>query len=361
MSDELAYRGSGSHVASLIDTSPNDPAPGIFSGPVDAALLLGEWTFRQVYWRNEAFRNWVKRRRARKPVVRQVAEKQHLMDYLEMIGVSAGSLVMAHTSVSGLSFDPSATPAEISGNALTTAHQLTTLLLEMVGQTGTLVMPTHPVYKSRATRSGATDSPEIPVYDPLRTPSGVGLANELFWRTPGTQRSLYPHNTLAAKGPVAEELLRDNLASNKPLPHGVNSGYYRFCQKNGLLVSIGVPLSSCFTLVHAAEEARDEQWPVRDFFSERRYIVRQDGEEKPVTIRKTRTEFMMFSLCIRKLRRDLVSAGILHEGHVGTIRVDWAHSRDLFRFIWDRNRTTTYPYFGTKFVARKEEVHASRD
>ena len=43
------------------------------------------------------------------------------------------------------------------------------------------------------------------------------------------------------------------------------------------------------------------------------------GEDKPVTIRKTRTEFMMFSLCIRKLRRDLLKAGILHEGHAGTI------------------------------------------
>lgn len=361
MIDELVCQPGDHEVASFVEASSGQPIPSIFSGPVDAALLLAEWSFRQVYWRSEVLRNWVKRRRARKPIVLQAAQKCDLMNYLRKIGVTEGSLVMAHTSVSGLSFDPNATIAECSGNTLKMAQELASVLLELVGTTGTLVMPTHPVYKSRPSRSAATDPSEIPIYNPSSTPSGVGLANELFWRRQGTRRSLFPHNTLAANGPLADELLRDNLTSFKPLPHGVDSGYYRFCQRNGLLVSVGVPLSSCFTLVHAAEEARDGQWHVPDFFEERQYVVRHNGEDKPVTIRKTRTEFMMFSLCIRKLRRDLLKAGILHEGHVGTIRVDWAHSAEVFRFISARNRTSTYPFFGTSLVVRKGNAHACRN
>lgn len=328
--------------------------PAIFSGPVDAALLLAEWSFRQVYWRNEWLRNLVKRRRSRKPIVRQIAERAALIDYLKKIGVNDGALVMAHTSVSGLSFDSAESG---SGNSLKVANELVSVLLQLIGETGTLVMPTHPIYKTRANSAEAAST--TPVYNPQSTPSGVGLANELFWRRPGTQRSLYPHNTLAAKGPLADELLRDNLTGLKPLPHGIESGYHRFCRRNGLLISVGVPLASCFTLVHTAEEARDDQWSVPDFFEERQYVVRHNGEDKPVTIRKTRTEFMMFSLCIRKLRRDLVGAGILHEGHVGTVRIDWAHSGELFQFISDRNRTSAYPYFGTALVARKGRSNAA--
>ena len=43
-----------------------------------------------------------------------------------------------------------------------------------------------------------------------KTPSAVGLVNELFRRQPGVQRSLHPYNTLAARGPLAAELLRQS-------------------------------------------------------------------------------------------------------------------------------------------------------
>lgn len=353
MIDELVCAGTANATDLVSDQSPHS-SPPIVTGVMDGLLLAGEWSFRQVYWRSLLLRNWIKRRRAAQAAPIQVAPREDLINYLRVIGVTPGALVMAHTSVTGLSFDPEALAQGKTSNSLQVAQDLVLMLEGLIDDTGTLLMPTHPVHKNR---SGSPNA-ETPVYNPRTTPCGVGLANELFWRQDGTQRSLYPHNTLAARGPLAQSLLANNLNDSKPLPHGTQSGYYRFCQRNGLLISIGVPLASCFTLVHAAEEARDERFPVRDFFEERDYIVRHDGQDRPVTIRKTRTEFMMFSLCIRKLRRDLVGAGILHEGRVGTIRVDWAFSGDVFRFISDRNRTTTYPYFGTSLVARKSRAHA---
>ena len=330
------------------------PATPLFAGPVDALLLAAEWSFRQVYWRSSRLRGWIKRAKSKKAPAAQFADRQALMEHLQAIGVTPGSLVMAHTSVSGLTLTEGVLVTGKPANSMQVAQDLVSMLTAMVGETGTLVMPTHPIYKTRSGPAAATDHPTLPVYNPLTTPCGVGLANELFWRQSGTSRSRFPHNTLAARGPLATELLHDNLNESKPLAHGVLSGYYRFCQRNGLLLSIGVPLASCFTLVHAAEESRDQQWPVKDFFEERDYIVRQQGIDQTVTIRKTRVEYMMFSLCIRKLRRDLVRAGILHEGRVGTVRVDWARSGEIYQFITQRNRTSTYPYFGTSLVPRKE-------
>ncbi len=353
MIDDVVGRSAIDRGHTIVAPS-DEPGPSLFAGPADILLLAGEWAFRQVYWRSSRLRGWIKRAKSKKASVAQVADKQALIDYLQSIGVNPGSLVMAHTSVSELSLHSGDSALGETKSSIQVAQELVSILLGMVGETGTLVMPTHPFYKARPASSEVVDHASLPVYNPASTPCGVGLANELFWRQSGTSRSLFPHNTLAARGPLATELLHNNLNESKPLAHGVHSGYYRFCQRNGLLISIGVPLASCFTLVHAAEESRDQQWPVKDFFEERDYIVRQQGVDQTVTIRKTRTEFMMFSLCIRKLRRDLVRAGILHEGRVGTVRVDWARAGEIYQFISTRNRESTYPYFGTSWVPRKE-------
>ncbi|WP_397571408.1 AAC(3) family N-acetyltransferase [Schlesneria sp. T3-172] len=332
------------------EAAARSAAPKLFSGPADAFQVFAEWSARQIYWRSPWLRDQIKRWKTKSQPAVQFASRADLSDYLTSIGVIPGSLVMAHTSVSGLSFESTAGAANSIQNSFQVAQELVSLLKELVGPAGTLVMPTHPIYKAQAASQARTGAP--PVYNPKTTPCGVGLANEVFWRQAGTQRSLFPHNTLAACGPLADELLRDNLTEHKSLPHGEDSGYYRFCQRDGLLISVGVPLASCFTLVHVAEESRDAHWPVKNFFEEREYVVRSQGVDRTVTIRKTRSDFMKFSFCLRKLRRDLLREGVLHEGKVGSVRVDWASSAEMIDFISRRNQNSTYPYFGTGFVPR---------
>jgi aminoglycoside 3-N-acetyltransferase len=156
---------------------------------------------------------------------------------------------------------------------------------------------------------------------------------------------LHPYNTLAACGPLAAELFHDNLNEHKPLPHGVDSGYYRFCQRNGVVIGIGVPLGRYMTLIHVAEEVRDQNWTIPDFFEQREYLVRINGEDRPCVVRQHRLEYSMFCLCMRKLRRDLVYEGILHEGRVGSVRVDWARAGEVFDYMMTRNQRSPYPYY----------------
>jgi aminoglycoside N3'-acetyltransferase len=225
--------------------------------------------------------------------------------------------------------------------------------MELVGETGTLAMPTHARYQTENEYGLHAALGFVHRYDPAKTPCGVGLVNELFWRRKGVQRSLHPFNMLAACGPLASELLRDNLNSSKPLPHGIHSGYYRFCQKGGLVVSIGVPLGPVLTLIHVAEEVRDADWPIEDFFEERRYVVRVDGRDQPHIVRQHRLKYTMFCLCMRKLTRDLVRQGIIHEGAVGSVRVDWANSGEVLRHLMSRNENSTYPYYWPWLVSRR--------
>lgn len=322
----------------------------------DTLLLATELVARQAYWRLPWLRDWTQRRRANRQPSPQIADCDELKAYLQSIGVTEGALVMAHTSTLGLcltekaGFDLSPRANNGARSPVATAKQLLDELFALIGQSGTLVMPTHVQYHTKCPVQHSGGEAKPFVYDPTKTPCCVGLVNEMFWRSPGVQRSLHPYNTLAARGPLAAELLRDNLNEMKPLPHGMHSGYYRFCQHNGLVVSVGAPLGRYMTLIHTAEEVRDTNWPVADFFEERRYWVRTEGETKEWIVRQRRAVFGMFCLCMRKLVRDLLYAGVLHEGIVGTVRVDWARSREVFDFLMERNRLSPYPYFGTRWM-----------
>ncbi len=292
----------------------------------DTLLLAAELAARNVYWRVPRLRAWVKRRRAGRRPAPQAAGRKELKDYLRRIGVTEGSLVMAHTSTSALALSEEPASRNEKLNVIATANRLVDDLMELVGATGTLVMPTHAAYQTEEfDKRGADPTPTL--YDPATTPSGVGLANELFRRRKGVKRSLYPYNMVSACGPLADELLRDNLNDAKPLPHGVDSAYYRFYQRDGLVVSIGVPLGECMTLIHAAEDLRGPEWPLKDFFEERQYLVRIDGRCRTVVVRHQRPEYGMYCRCRFKCIRDLVGDGVIHEGMVGTVRVDWASAK----------------------------------
>ena len=68
----------------------------------DAILLAAELAARNVYWRAPRLRAWVKRLPARRRPTLQTADREELKTYLRRIGVTEGSLVMAHTSTSGV-------------------------------------------------------------------------------------------------------------------------------------------------------------------------------------------------------------------------------------------------------------------
>jgi aminoglycoside 3-N-acetyltransferase len=109
-------------------------------------------------------------------------------------------------------------------------------------------------------------------------------------------------------------------------------------------VSIGVPLIECFTLIHTAEDVRDAEWPVKNFFRERRFRVRS-GESCDEWIVRERRPLFARSYSEGQLHRDLLREGILHESRVGTIRVDWASAGDVLSFMLLENSNSTYPYY----------------
>jgi aminoglycoside 3-N-acetyltransferase len=315
-------------------------------------LLAGEVSARQVYWRAPWLRNALGRARGKSKKSMQTIQSDELRDFLREIGVVEGALVMAHTSVTNLRIaEPGKDP--LQGGFLAAAKTLVDQLLDLLGPEGTLLMPTNPQYQADdINRSFAERKDLVLSYDPRRTPCAVGMANELFWRRHGVLRSLHPYNPLAAKGPLAEELLRDNLNAREPLPHGVDSGYYRFCARHGLVISVGVPLWHAISIIHVAEEIRDADWPIKNFFERRRYSIRIDGQAEIHVVRQRRPAFGSLCVCNRKVRRDLLREGILHEGAIGEAIVDWASAKEVFDYMMEKNSHSHYPYYGVELVRR---------
>jgi len=147
------------------------------------------------------------------------ATRDSLVADLRALGVAPGMTVMAHAALSRIGY--------VAGGA----HAVVLALLDAVGESGTLVMPTHstdltdpadwanpPVLAEWQ----ATIRDGMPAYDPMITPTReMGAVVECFRHVPGLIRSDHPTVSAAAVGPnaafvTADHELRDGLGERSP-------------------------------------------------------------------------------------------------------------------------------------------------
>jgi aminoglycoside 3-N-acetyltransferase len=112
--------------------------------------------------------------------------------------------------------------------------------------TQNVVMPTHTYCYPRG-RGG-----EPPIFDPRTTPSRAGRITDVFWRQANSLRSVHPTHSLAARGPLAEEIIRDHQACETPCGRG--SPYERLLRMDAAALMFGATMFS-YTFFHTAEDA----------------------------------------------------------------------------------------------------------
>ncbi len=130
-------------------------------------------------------------------------------------------------------------------------------LEEAVGPDGTVAMPAFPLIGGMAEYL-ATD----PVFDVRETPSRMGSVTERFRRRPGVRRSLHPTHSVAARGPLAEEIVAGHERAATPFGAGtpfvamVDSGFRQLWLGTGIRI---------FTLYHSFECIREGGFPIEVF------------------------------------------------------------------------------------------------
>jgi len=133
---------------------------------------------------------------------------QSLIDDFRKLGLSDGQTVLVHSSMSKIGW--------ISGGA----QAVILALLDVLGNAGTLMMPTHSAQNTDPANWRNPPVPEAwwqtirdnrPAYDPDVTPTrGMGAIPELFRTMPGVKRSEHPIGSFAAIGPNADYLTADH-------------------------------------------------------------------------------------------------------------------------------------------------------
>jgi aminoglycoside 3-N-acetyltransferase len=170
-----------------------------------------------------------------------------LVDDLRVLGVSPGSTVIVHSSLRSL------------GWVVGGVQSVITALLGVLGESGTLVVPTHSSDRSDPAEWSNPPVPAdwwpiireaMPAFDPVLTPlRQMGAIPEGLLRLPGVRRSQHPWVSFAAVGPHAQTItgghsLTDSLGEGSPLA--------RIYEQGGSILLIGVGHDSD-TSLHLAE------------------------------------------------------------------------------------------------------------
>jgi aminoglycoside 3-N-acetyltransferase len=147
-------------------------------------------------------------------------DKEVLRRTLRELGLRPGEVVFVHAAY-GQMRTIRATPLEIIE-----------ILCKVVGDAGTVVMPTFPM---RGSSQAYLD--RHPVFDWRRTPSMSGLLTEVFRRTAGIERSLHPTHPVAARGAAAAWLTSGHEHSRTPFDE--HSPFHKLFLRDALILSLG--------------------------------------------------------------------------------------------------------------------------
>lgn len=218
--------------------------------------------------------------------------KGTVVGQLRALGVREGMVLLVHTMFSQTG------PVEGGPNGLIDA------LLEAVGPSGTLVMP-----------SWSADDDEI--FDPAtyEVDEHLGVVADEFWQRAGVARGTHPF-AVAAYGPLADEIAGAPFVVP---PHAADSGVARVHDNDGWVLLLGVDHDGD-TTIHLGELLAKVPYAVP-----RHITVLENGEPKRIDYGENDHCCQRFILVGDWLRER----GRQREGVVGYGRAQLALSRDV--------------------------------
>lgn len=167
------------------------------------------------------------------------ASYEQLKQDLKNIGISAGDLLVVHSSFKSLGY--------VEGGA----ECVIAALKDVLGAEGTLVFPTFTYSTSYA------DS----YFSNVETPSCVGYLSEYFRKTEGVIRTNHPTHSVAIWGKLQNELNAGVELDDTPM--GIHSPYRKFSKYGGKILMLGCSLAHN-SFMHAMEEVVDAPYALRD-------------------------------------------------------------------------------------------------
>jgi aminoglycoside 3-N-acetyltransferase len=184
-----------------------------------------------------------------------------LADEFAACGLAAGQTVVVHSAM-----------GKIGGYIVGGAEAVIRAMLKVLGESGTLMMPTHTTENTDPANWSNPPVPEsywpfiyahAPAFDPAVTKTRkMGVMPELFRTWPGVLRSAHPVGSFAAYGRNAEYLTGDHQLLDE---FGETSPLGRLYQLDGHVMLLGVSHQNN-TSLHIAEW--QASWPGKRMIQE---------------------------------------------------------------------------------------------
>jgi aminoglycoside 3-N-acetyltransferase len=201
--------------------------------------------------------------------------RESLAEQLRALGVNPGDVLLVHSSLSSL------------GWVNRGAEAVVLALLDVLGDTGTLVVPTHSADNSDPKNWQHPPVPEewkqtirdtmLP-YDPRTTRTyHMGVIAETVRTWPGASRSAHPQTSFTAIGPLAEELTAGHALD---CALGEKSPLAKLEAAKARVLLLGVEFDRC-TAFHLAEHR------IPGGMTESSFAVMTDEGRKWMTVRDT--------------------------------------------------------------------------
>ena len=161
---------------------------------------------------------------------------------LRALGLTAGQVVFVHSALSSL--------GHVQGGASTVVDAFG----EVLGPTGTLVVPTFTFAHGRVTD---------PIFDPQHDRSEMGAITEAVRTRAGARRSCHLLHSVAALGAQAAEI----TAVHGPSAWAADGPFWQLYEQDARLLLLGVPYLRCtwFHVIEQLVQVRYREWLAKQY------------------------------------------------------------------------------------------------
>lgn len=297
-----------------------------------------EVAIRCIYWNNV---KWMKKFRPTssegvKEDERKPADFDKVIKYLRENGVKKEDIMVIHSSYGAL------------GGTGLTVEEILNKLYELVNEGGALAMPAIRSYEEENNYGDYLDNymDDVPqkfttVYNIYHTNVISGILPFTLMRFDEAEISKHPLNPLVAIGNHAVAMMENNIEDELPSAHGPNSAWAYCAEHDAWNIGIGVNVKDYLTIFHVSQEI--PEWPVKDWYFERDFIIKKSKREIPLRIKERRHRWTKY-FAEANFYNDLIKAGILKTAKIEGIPVYMTRSKVLFEFI-NKQKNPSYPYF----------------
>lgn len=301
-----------------------------------------EILFRKIYWNNiDFFAKYNAKKLKNDHIKTKLTDFDKITKYLNEEGLGTGQIMIVHSSYESLE------------NTKLNPNQVIQKLLDFVGEEGTLAMNSARKFKEekdvtytlKENYSGITCT-----YDLKKTKVWTGVLPFYMVRNPKAEISEFPINPMVAIGKKAKEMMKHNLNCN--MAAGIGSSWNYCVENNAVIVGIGIDLTHSLTIIHVAEDANVHNWPIKNWYRNRNFLIINGAEKKEITVKERNPKWGTMHFAERSLCKDLIKNGILVCTTIDGVQVEYVYAKKLIDFLYSKNGSG-YPYFG---ISKKEKI-----